>query len=56
MGSSPGFREFFEEVHEISGQLFVPLLILHILGAAKHAFIDRNSVAGRMFKYVSGGR
>lgn len=56
LGSSRGFHEAVEEVHDISGTLFVPLLILHILGAAKHAIMDKNGVAGRMFKPVSGGR
>ena len=56
MGSSPRFNEFMEEVHEISGQLFPLLLILHVLGTAKHAFIDRDGVASRMFRSVSGGR
>ena len=56
MGSSTGSNEFMEEVHEISGQVFVPLLILHVLGTAKHAFIDKDGVAIRMLKSVSGGQ
>ena len=56
MGSSPGFRELLEKVHDISGTLFPPLIILHILGTAKHAFIDKDGVASRMLKSVSGGR
>ncbi len=56
IGPSPGFHEFLEEAHEISGVIFVPLLILHVLGTAKHAFIDKDGVANRMFKSVSGGR
>jgi cytochrome b561 len=56
MGSSHRLHELLEEVHEISGQLFPLLLILHVLGTAKHAFIDRDGVANRMFKSISGGR
>jgi cytochrome b561 len=56
MGSHHFFHEFMEEAHEISGQLFPVLLILHVLGTAKHAFLDRDGVASRMFKSVSGGR
>jgi cytochrome b561 len=56
MGPSPGLREFLEDAHEISGVVFVPLLILHVLGTAKHAFIDKDGVAIRMLKSVSGGR
>ena len=32
-----GFRNALEVAHEISGDLFAPLLILHLLGTAKHA-------------------
>lgn len=56
MAFNRDFHEFVEEVHEISGQLFLPLLALHILGAAKHAFIDKDGVARRMFKSVAAGR
>ena len=56
MGSHHFVHEFMEEIHEISGQLFPVLLILHVLGTAKHAFIDRDGVASRMFKSISGGR
>ena len=49
-------HEFIEELHEISGQLFLPLIALHILGAAKHAFIDKDGIARRMFKSVAAGR
>lgn len=56
MGINRPVHEFMEELHEISGQVFVPLLALHILGAAKHALIDKDGVTQRMFKSVSGGR
>ena len=56
MAGNRDFHELIEEIHEISGQLFVPLLALHILGAAKHAIIDKDGIAQRMFKSVSRGR
>ena len=56
MGESRSVHEFMEEVHEVSGHLFVPLLALHLLGAAKHAFIDKDGIARRMFRAVSDGR
>ncbi len=49
-------HEIVEEAHEISGQAFIPLLVLHILGVAKHAFIDRDGVARRIVRPVAGGR
>lgn len=56
LGASTGFRNALEVAHEISGDLFAPLLILHLLGTAKHAVINRDGVASRMFKSVTGGR
>ncbi|MGI9464911.1 MAG: cytochrome b [Aestuariivirgaceae bacterium] len=56
MSANRAIHELIEEVHEVSGQLFVPLLALHILGTAKHAFVDRDGVARRMFSSVPRGR
>ena len=56
MTSSREFHELMEEVHDVSGHLFIPLLALHILGAAKHAMFDKGGVARRMFKATSSGR
>lgn len=56
MGFNRDAHELIEEIHEISGQLFVPLVALHILGAAKHAFIDKDGIAARMFRSVVNGR
>lgn len=55
MTANRPFHEFIEEVHEVSGQLFVPLLGLHLLGTAKHAFIDRDGIARRMFRPATDG-
>ncbi len=48
-------HEAAEEIHEISGQAFVPLVILHVAGAAKHAFIDRDGIQLRMVRPKTGG-
>ncbi len=56
IASSQDFHDLMEEVHDISGHLFIPLLALHVLGAAKHAMIDKSGIARRMFKPTSGGR
>ena len=56
IASSRGFHEFMEEVHDVSGHLFIPLLALHILGSARHAIVDKSGIARRMFKPTSGGR
>ena len=56
IASSRGFHELMEEVHDVSGHLFIPLLALHILGSAKHAIVDKSGIARRMFKPTSGGR
>ncbi len=54
--SNHQFHEAMEEIHDLAGHLFIPLLALHVLGAAKHAFIDKDGVARRMFRPVSNGR
>lgn len=56
MAANQPVHEFIEEAHEIAGRLFVPLLALHLLGAAKHAFIDKDGIARRMFKPARAGR
>ncbi len=56
IAGSHDFSEIIEEVHEISGQLILPLCVLHILGALKHRFIDKDNVMQRMMKAVTNGR
>lgn len=53
---NPGLHELVEEIHDAAGHAFVPLLVLHLLGVAKHAFVDRDGIARRMFSTVAGGR
>ena len=54
--ASYDFHEFVEEIHETAGHLFLPLVGLHVLGAAKHAFIDRDGITQRMLRSVGTGR
>ncbi|NQW01289.1 MAG: cytochrome b/b6 domain-containing protein [Rhodospirillales bacterium] len=55
LSANRDLHEFVEELHEIAGQLFVPLLALHLLGAAKHYFFDRDGVVRRMFRASDTG-
>ena len=41
-------HELFEERHEMVGLIFVGLLILHLAGALKHQFIDKERELARM--------
>ncbi len=41
-------REAFKEVHEILGVVILLIIILHILGALKHKFIDKDETLDRM--------
>ena len=42
-------HEVMEEVHEIATHAFIPLLLLHIAGALKHALIDKDGVLKGIF-------
>lgn len=41
-------RELFKEVHGITGFIILLVIILHILGALKHKFIDKDETLKRM--------
>jgi cytochrome b561 len=41
-------REAFKEVHEIVGIVILLVLVLHIVGALKHKFIDKDETMSRM--------
>ena len=40
------------DVHELAAKLLIALVILHILGALKHQFIDRDNVLHRMIPLI----
>ena len=56
MGANRDVHELMELVHDVTGHLFIPLLVLHVLGAVKHSVFDRLGAGLRMFKPVAGGR
>ena len=56
MGANRSVHGLVERVHDVSGHLFVPLLALHVLGAAKHAILDWRRAGLRMFRPIDGGR
>ncbi len=41
-------RDIFKEAHEIIGAIFLIAIILHILGALKHKWIDKDGTMKRM--------
>jgi cytochrome b561 len=41
-------EEFFEEIHEVLGNVLLILASLHALVALKHHFLDRDDVLRRM--------
>ena len=56
MASNNGLHEFFEELHEISSNFLILLVLVHILGTLKHHFFDKDDVAKRMVVPVKKGR
>lgn len=48
-------HELFEERHEMVGWIFLGLLILHVAGALKHQFIDKERELARMGLGKTGG-
>ncbi len=43
-----GLRDVFKEVHEVIGVIILLVIIVHILGALKHKFIDKDTTMQRM--------
>lgn len=46
----------FFTVHEKLGWLMLALLALHVLGALKHQFVDRDATLGRMIPFLRAPR
>lgn len=40
------------DAHEIAGKLLIALVVLHVLGALKHHFVDRDNVLHRMIPLI----
>lgn len=45
-----------EVMHELFSHLWIPILLLHVLGPLKHALIDKDGVLSSMFKPNKNGR
>ncbi len=43
-----GMRDLFKEVHEVIGAVLLIVVILHIAGALKHKFVDKDDTMKRM--------
>lgn len=48
LAQDKGAAETFAEVHEVLATAMLALAALHVLGALKHQFVDRNGTLGRM--------
>ena len=46
--ASRDFHEAMEEIHDVSGHVIIPLVLLHIAGALKHWLWDKDGVMQRM--------
>lgn len=49
-------HELTEGFHGLAGNLIMPLLILHVLGAVKHALTDRDGDMQRIVAAAANGR
>jgi cytochrome b561 len=45
-------HEFYEGAHELLGNLMILLLIVHVVAALKHHFVDRDAVFRRMLPFT----
>ncbi len=52
----PVAQTVFSAIHNVCGHLFLPLLLIHVLAVMKHAIIDKDDIAGRMFIAQKEGR
>jgi polyisoprenoid-binding protein YceI/cytochrome b561 len=50
------YREFFEEAHGVLGYALLTLLAVHIAAVARHAFILKDGVGGRMMPRLRAKR
>ena len=49
MPSLPGLHGFMQDAHNLLSHIWIPLLLLHLLGALKHLILDRDHVFGGIF-------
>ncbi|WP_422055844.1 cytochrome b [Sphingomonas sp.] len=48
IGKSHDLHEAMGEAHELAAYLTIALIVLHVAGALKHQFVDRDGTLGRM--------
>ena len=48
IGTDRDIHAVFEEVHEIFSKLIIPVVLLHVLGALKHHYFDRDGTLKKM--------
>ncbi len=53
IGRNYGLHEFMEELHEVAVHAWIPLLVLHVLGALKHLIWDRDGRFLAIFRPAS---
>ncbi|TAK54438.1 MAG: cytochrome b [Gammaproteobacteria bacterium] len=52
VGKNEDLGELLEEVHETLNFLLLLLVVVHLVGALKHRFIDRDEVMARMLPFL----
>jgi cytochrome b561 len=50
MAANETLAQALEVMHELFSHLWIPLILLHVLGTLKHALIDKDGVLSRMLK------
>lgn len=50
IGRDRGLHEVMEELHEVAAHAWIPLLVLHVLGALKHLIWDRDGRFQAIFR------
>lgn len=48
-----GLKDLAHQFHEIGAWALIALFVLHVLGALKHHYLDRDDVAARMVPFLS---
>jgi len=52
VGADQSAHEMFEDMHGVLGNVIVALFVLHVAGALKHQFLDRDGTLRRMLPFV----
>lgn len=52
VGKNEDLGELLEQVHETLNFLLLLLVVLHLVGALKHRFIDRDEIMARMLPFL----